>query len=283
MYASELSTRRAVYVVEVNANEWHACYNDGTVWNGGWFPIGDFRMARKVEEISGGRCSVCGQPATEDWQKYMAPRCAAHPHTATGRMVAGEAEPPEQRRAFWRFGEHERKPGMSPALQADYSGLELRVLAHMMQPEPVAEVAESFVFFLRKRADGSRWPVGTKLFALSPLGPVTAEELSSVMAGHTKDAEIAELRTALELARNGLAWYRDTYPDADSGADDEMMETIAVALGEAHDLYTDADKDRPDVICDSNGQVVLGLCKRCGKGEAELTNEDGTPSPCSRE
>ena len=26
----------------------------------------------KVEEISRGRCSVCGQPATEDWQKNMA-------------------------------------------------------------------------------------------------------------------------------------------------------------------------------------------------------------------
>ena len=90
-------------------------------------------MARKVEEISGGRCSVCGAPATEDWQKYMAPRCAAHPHTATGRMVAGEAEPPEQRRAFWRFGEHERKATMPPALAADYGGLELRVLAHSME------------------------------------------------------------------------------------------------------------------------------------------------------
>lgn len=38
----------------------------------------------------------------------------------------------------------------------------------------------------------------------------------------------------------------------------------------AHDLYTDADKDRPEQICDSNGQVVLALCKRCGKGECEL-------------
>jgi len=37
-----------------------------------------------------------------------------------------------------------------------------------------------------------------------------------------------------------------------------------------HDLYTDADADRPDVICDRNGQVVLGLCKRCLKGECEL-------------
>lgn len=39
---------------------------------------------------------------------------------------------------------------------------------------------------------------------------------------------------------------------------------------QSHDCYTDADKDRPDVICDSNGQVVLGFCKRCRAGESEL-------------
>lgn len=37
-----------------------------------------------------------------------------------------------------------------------------------------------------------------------------------------------------------------------------------------HVLYTDEDADRPDVICDSNGQVVLSLCKNCGRGECEL-------------
>lgn len=37
-----------------------------------------------------------------------------------------------------------------------------------------------------------------------------------------------------------------------------------------HDTYTNADADRPDVICDSNGEVVLDLCKNCGLGEAEL-------------
>ena len=50
----------------------------------------------------------------------------------------------------------------------------------------------------------------------------------------------------------------------------------------AHDLYTDADADRPMVICDRNGQVTLGLCKRCGKGESELFNEDGSASECKR-
>jgi hypothetical protein len=37
-----------------------------------------------------------------------------------------------------------------------------------------------------------------------------------------------------------------------------------------HELYTDADADRPGVICDWNGQVVLGLCRRCGRAEAQL-------------
>ena len=38
------------------------------------------------------------------------------------------------------------------------------------------------------------------------------------------------LREALEAAQNGLKWYRDTYPDADSQADDEMNAEIEEAL-----------------------------------------------------
>lgn len=173
MYASELSTRRAVYVVEVNANEWHACYDDGTVWNGGWFLLGDFRMAKTIDSR---RCSVCGQPATEDWQKYMAPRCAAHPHTATGRMVAGEAEPPEQRRAFWRFGEHERKPGMSPAFQADYAGLELRVLAHSME-QLAGHIAYEMSRTTVMDIPTARALVDATVRVLTSKGPVMPEEL----------------------------------------------------------------------------------------------------------
>jgi len=43
-----------------------------------------------------------------------------------------------------------------------------------------------------------------------------------------------------------------------------------------HDLYTDVDENPPKVICDRNGAVVLGLCKRCGKAEIELAG------PCVR-
>lgn len=37
-----------------------------------------------------------------------------------------------------------------------------------------------------------------------------------------------------------------------------------------HTLYTDDDSDKPEAICDSNGQVCLDLCKVCGAGEVEL-------------
>lgn len=133
-------------------------------------------MARKVEEISGGRCSVCGQPATEDWQKYMTPRCAAHPHTATGRMVAGEAEPPEQRRAFWRFGEHERKPGMSPAFQADYGGLELRVLAHSME-QLAGHIAYEMSRITVMDMPTARALVDATVRVLTSKGPLTPDDL----------------------------------------------------------------------------------------------------------
>lgn len=73
---------------------------------------------------------------------------------------------------------------------------------------------------------------------------------------------------AVERERFGTRAYYDAL-----AACDAAWERIAVACGvtgRAHELYTDADKDRPDVICDSNGQVTLGLCKVCGRGEAEL-------------
>ena len=38
-----------------------------------------------------------------------------------------------------------------------------------------------------------------------------------------------------------------------------------------HDLYETGDAKAPASILDRNGEVALGLCKRCGKGESELT------------
>ena len=45
----------------------------------------------------------------------------------------------------------------------------------------------------------------------------------------------------------------------------------------SHDLYETNDPNAPDSIKDSNGEVVLGLCRKCGRGESELTE------PCTQQ
>lgn len=42
---------------------------------------------------------------------------------------------------------------------------------------------------------------------------------------------------------------------------------------EKHVLFETEDADRPACVCDSNGDVVLSLCRICGKGEADLEQE----------
>lgn len=37
-----------------------------------------------------------------------------------------------------------------------------------------------------------------------------------------------------------------------------------------HDIIKTGDADANGGICDSNGDVVLALCRRCGRGEIEL-------------
>ncbi len=37
-----------------------------------------------------------------------------------------------------------------------------------------------------------------------------------------------------------------------------------------HNLYKTEDNDRHPNICDSNGEVVLGCCRNCGRAEIEL-------------
>lgn len=41
-----------------------------------------------------------------------------------------------------------------------------------------------------------------------------------------------------------------------------------------HILYQTGDNDAPKSIKDSNDEVVLNMCKLCGKAESELVNEE---------
>ncbi len=54
------------------------------------------------------------------------------------------------------------------------------------------------------------------------------------------------------------------------------MTSPTPVFGHSHDLYKTGDTDAPAVVLDTNGDVTLGLCRRCGKGETELAQ------PCVR-
>jgi hypothetical protein len=42
-----------------------------------------------------------------------------------------------------------------------------------------------------------------------------------------------------------------------------------------HNLIKTGDPDAFGAICDANGAVVLGYCRRCGRGESELSDPCG--------
>lgn len=63
-------------------------------------------------------------------------------------------------------------------------------------------------------------------------------------------------------------WRAATKAEYEHCQRDPHMDTRIVSNG--HVLFTTADADRPDQICDRNGEVVLAQCRRCGKGEIEL-------------
>ena len=58
------------------------------------------------------------------------------------------------------------------------------------------------------------------------------------------------------------------------GDDSSIVQAARVSYGkdeqEGHELYQTGDSC-PDVILDDNGEVVLGMCKKCGKAEIELS------------
>lgn len=56
------------------------------------------------------------------------------------------------------------------------------------------------------------------------------------------------------------------------GRPQPLFEVGEVEIPLTHDLYKTGDVDAPDAIKNNNGEVVLDLCKRCGRAEAELSD-----------
>lgn len=82
--------------------------------------------------------------------------------------------------------------------------------------------------------------------------------------------QVQQIEEALEQLGEFLNAATPSFVDESKS---EALSTIRAARAQeqTHDLYTNADKDRPAAICDRNGDVVLRLCKRCGRGECELS------------
>ena len=62
----------------------------------------------------------------------------------------------------------------------------------------------------------------------------------------------------------------------DEGCPQHGTPHVCIENGE-HILYKDGDPDLPSCILDRNGEVVLDLCRRCGRGEAELVEACDAP------
>lgn len=77
----------------------------------------------------------------------------------------------------------------------DYSAdlLKKALFSAPVSAEPVAQVAEDFIFFLRKQPNGERWPVDTKLYAAPIATPVSAEPVQ--LAWRVVDRDTGKPRT----------------------------------------------------------------------------------------
>lgn len=111
----------------------------------------------------------------------------------------------------------------------------------------------------------------------------------------TGDQERDDLRAA--LAQQEVAMLVAVVDANDDGYWADILPNCSVKVGDklyahppaqqetsnapvAHVLYRNGDNDIPASICDRDGQVVLSMCKVCGKAEIELSEPcEKTPAP----
>lgn len=96
---------------------------------------------------------------------------------------------------------------MSAQKPADFESVQdwAEPIPGVVAPKPMAEVAENFIFFLRKQSDGSRWPVGTKLYAELPPSPQAPDgdclELLAWAYSKLQHGSFSKMDDALQLDR----------------------------------------------------------------------------------
>lgn len=107
---------------------------------------------------------------------------------------------------------------------------------------------------------------------------------------------IEALRTPRERLIESLRWQKQLVLDDGfvalvdvMGSDRSVIDAARVSYGKddrddrhSHDLYLTGDYDAPSQILDSNGHVVLSMCKKCGLAEAELEDAPTCSRPGNR-
>lgn len=96
--------------------------------------------------------------------------------------------------------------------------------------------------------------------------------------GVSNPAPVYDLRRASDVAKqrtDGSDWLDYAVTPTDQAQREAHFRNRGYMF---HTLYATGDGDAPDSIKDRNGDVTLGLCRICGRGEADLI-EPCTPKP----
>lgn len=87
--------------------------------------------------------------------------------------------------------------------------------------------------------------------------------------GNLRPAYTEREAAALNADKARTEEHSDDHYKPEAGLNSAFREKVDANYA-SHTLWRDGDVGVPTIICDSNGQVALGLCKFCGKAEAEL-------------
>lgn len=93
-----------------------------------------------------------------------------------------------------------------------------------------------------------------------------ADDVAEVVAVANQAGNLPQQVTAEYVVDGKVVWHADFTADE-------------LVLGHEHDLYKTGDPNIPAGICDRNGEVVLGMCRRCGRAEVELSESCAPKEP----
>jgi hypothetical protein len=87
---------------------------------------------------------------------------------------------------------------------------------------------------------------------------------------NSRDIKETERPTHRSFSITEQSYNLEPYPKSVGNTEANVVTLSDLFEHAGHILWSDEDYDPPTSILDGHGQVVLALCKNCGKGEADL-------------